>query len=29
MESGFRKFLFWAMPVFLLAQTIVLIIALL
>ena len=29
MESGFRKFLFWAMPVFLLTQTIVLIIALL
>ena len=29
MESGFRKFLFWATPVLLLAQTIVLIIALL
>ena len=29
MESGFRKFLFWAMPVFMLTQTIVLIIALL
>ena len=29
MESGFRKFLFWAMPILLLAQTIVLIIALL
>ena len=28
-ESGFRKFLFWAMPVLLFAQTIVLIIALL
>ena len=29
MESGFRKFLFWATPVLLLAQTIALIIALL
>ena len=29
MESGFRKFLFWATPVLLLVQTIVLIIALL
>ena len=29
MESGFRKFLFWATPILLLAQTIVLIIALL
>ena len=29
MESGVRRFLFWATPIFLLAQTIVLIIALL